>query len=252
MPCIHQSSDSQSLSSIHQLSTVSQCPVFIISLVFIYAHPNSQRLVFIYAHPSKTLNSQSLVFIIVCSQTCSPFKVNILVFETLYRYTSLCSFLPLAKAKKGRKLYRTRPCAPSCPWRNNKKEKKCTVHVLVDLLALGDGSNDADILDTTIGARTHEHLVNLHLIKLLVRLKAHVLEGALHGLAAKLVVLLGRIRDIPSDGGHILQPRAPAHRQRYILVYIRLSSLVYVLLYILYYCSKKNSTLLPDYHFTTH
>jgi hypothetical protein len=54
----------------------------------------------------------------------------------------------------------------------NKKEQKtkknkkrlCTVHVLVDLLALGDGSNDPDILDTTVGARTHEHLVNLDLV----------------------------------------------------------------------------------------
>mmetsp|Transcript_95484 Transcript_95484/g.139439 ORF Transcript_95484/g.139439 Transcript_95484/m.139439 type:complete len:365 (+) Transcript_95484:1214-2308(+) len=85
------------------------------------------------------------------------------------------------------------------------------VDVGVDLLALGNGSNSAQVLNTPVGARTNKDLFNLDLVKLLVGLETHVLERALHRRAPQRVLLFRRVRHEAGDRRNILRRRAPRH-----------------------------------------
>src|SRR5262249_42012854 len=87
-------------------------------------------------------------------------------------------------------------------------------HIAGDALAAHDRGRHAQILDSRIGARADENLVDLYAPNRRPRLEPHVLERALHALALRRVLLLVRIGHAVLDGDDHLGRSAPGHLWR--------------------------------------
>src|SRR5258708_8681676 len=85
------------------------------------------------------------------------------------------------------------------------------LHARGDALALDDRSRGAQILDARIGARADEHLVDADGGDRRARLESHVLQRALHALAARAVLFLVRVGHAVIHRHHHLGRRPPGH-----------------------------------------
>lgn len=89
------------------------------------------------------------------------------------------------------------------------RDNHSVLDVFSNLLALDDVSDGTKILNTSVGTRSDEDLVNLDAIERGVGLEAHVLKSALHGVALVLSLCQFGVRNHTVDGGNHLGVGSP-------------------------------------------